>query len=150
MQKIVSVEGKGVSKSSELAEALTGKAQIVTVTLETFPYVIAKLGGGPNGAAMGPGGKIYVTNNGITAGSGEVLKLPIVLVCENNGYGEYTPFEAVAPASPESPRDRQGMHRRARRRGVRDGGDGRQAPRGARPQADRDDHVEQPVTAQLL
>lgn len=26
--------------------------------------VIAQLGGGPNGAAMGPGGKIYVTNNG--------------------------------------------------------------------------------------
>jgi gluconolactonase len=26
--------------------------------------VIATLGGGPNGAAMGPGGKIYVTNNG--------------------------------------------------------------------------------------
>jgi gluconolactonase len=27
-------------------------------------HVIAKLGGGPNGAAMGPNGKIYVTNNG--------------------------------------------------------------------------------------
>ena len=27
-------------------------------------HVIAKLGGGPNGAAMGPKGKIYVTNNG--------------------------------------------------------------------------------------
>src|SRR5207245_6253643 len=26
--------------------------------------VVAQLGGGPNGAAMGPGGKIYVTNNG--------------------------------------------------------------------------------------
>jgi gluconolactonase len=26
--------------------------------------VVAALGGGPNGAAMGPGGKIYVTNNG--------------------------------------------------------------------------------------
>ena len=26
--------------------------------------VVAMLGGGPNGAAMGPGGKIYVTNNG--------------------------------------------------------------------------------------
>jgi acetoin:2,6-dichlorophenolindophenol oxidoreductase subunit alpha len=25
----------------------------------------------------------------------KVLKLPLVLVCENNGYGEYTPFEAV-------------------------------------------------------
>jgi gluconolactonase len=27
-------------------------------------HVIAQLGGGPNGAALGPGGKIYVTNNG--------------------------------------------------------------------------------------
>lgn len=27
-------------------------------------HVIAHLGGGPNGAALGPGGKIYVTNNG--------------------------------------------------------------------------------------
>src|SRR5215831_19232907 len=27
-------------------------------------HVVAMLGGGPNGAAMGPGGKIYVTNNG--------------------------------------------------------------------------------------
>src|SRR5262249_17974817 len=27
-------------------------------------HVIAQLGGGPNGAAMGPGGRIYVTNNG--------------------------------------------------------------------------------------
>src|SRR5258708_35920849 len=27
-------------------------------------HVVAKLGGGPNGAAMGPGGKIYVCNNG--------------------------------------------------------------------------------------
>ena len=27
-------------------------------------HVVAKLGGGPNGAAMGPNGKIYVCNNG--------------------------------------------------------------------------------------
>ena len=25
----------------------------------------------------------------------QVLKLPVLLVCENNGYGEYTPFQAV-------------------------------------------------------
>jgi acetoin:2,6-dichlorophenolindophenol oxidoreductase subunit alpha len=25
----------------------------------------------------------------------QVLKLPLVLVCENNGYGEYTPFQSV-------------------------------------------------------
>src|SRR6187397_966234 len=27
-------------------------------------HIVAKLGGGPNGAAMGPNGKIYVCNNG--------------------------------------------------------------------------------------
>jgi gluconolactonase len=34
------------------------------VTPDGKIHVIAGLGGGPNGAAMGPGGKIYVTNNG--------------------------------------------------------------------------------------
>src|SRR5688500_12787025 len=34
------------------------------VTPDGKIHVIAKLGGGPNGAAMGPGGKMYVTNNG--------------------------------------------------------------------------------------
>ena len=34
------------------------------VTPDGKVQVIATLGGGPNGAAMGPGGKIYVTNNG--------------------------------------------------------------------------------------
>jgi gluconolactonase len=34
------------------------------VTPDGKVRVIATLGGGPNGAAMGPGGKIYVTNNG--------------------------------------------------------------------------------------
>jgi len=34
------------------------------VTPDGRVRVIAQLGGGPNGAAMGPGGKIYVTNNG--------------------------------------------------------------------------------------
>ena len=34
------------------------------VTPDGRVEVIADLGGGPNGAAMGPGGKIYVTNNG--------------------------------------------------------------------------------------
>ena len=40
---MASVEGKSGSKSSELAQALTGMAQIITVTLETFPHVIAKI-----------------------------------------------------------------------------------------------------------
>ena len=34
------------------------------VTPDGKVHVIATLGGGPNGAALGPGGKIYVTNNG--------------------------------------------------------------------------------------
>src|SRR2546428_1409404 len=34
------------------------------VTPDGKIHVVALLGGGPNGAAMGPGGKIYVTNNG--------------------------------------------------------------------------------------
>jgi gluconolactonase len=34
------------------------------VTADGRVDVIATLGGGPNGAALGPGGKIYVTNNG--------------------------------------------------------------------------------------
>ena len=34
------------------------------VTPDGRVQVIATLGGGPNGAAVGPGGKIYVTNNG--------------------------------------------------------------------------------------
>jgi len=34
------------------------------VTPDGTIHVVATLGGGPNGAAMGPGGKIFVTNNG--------------------------------------------------------------------------------------
>jgi len=34
------------------------------VTPDGRIHVVAKLGGGPNGAAPGPGGRIYVTNNG--------------------------------------------------------------------------------------
>ena len=34
------------------------------VTPDGKIHVVATVGGGPNGAAMGPGGKIYVTNNG--------------------------------------------------------------------------------------
>src|SRR5512145_65999 len=34
------------------------------VTPDGRVHVVATLGGGPNGAAVGPGGKVYVTNNG--------------------------------------------------------------------------------------
>jgi type I restriction enzyme R subunit len=40
---IVMVQGKRGSKSKELAGALTGHAKIITVTLETFPFVIELL-----------------------------------------------------------------------------------------------------------
>ena len=37
---------------------------LTRVARDGKPHVIADLGGGPNGAAIGPDGKIYVTNNG--------------------------------------------------------------------------------------
>ena len=37
---MVMVQGKKGSKSKELADALKGQAKIITVTLETFPFVI--------------------------------------------------------------------------------------------------------------
>jgi type I restriction enzyme, R subunit len=40
---IVTVQGKKGPKSAELADALTGHAKIVTVTLETFPFVIERI-----------------------------------------------------------------------------------------------------------
>lgn len=42
---------------------IAGEA-LTRVTPDGRKHVIARLGGGPNGAAMGPNGKIYVTNNG--------------------------------------------------------------------------------------
>jgi len=38
------VQGKKASKSKELADALKGQAKIITVTLETFPFVIELIG----------------------------------------------------------------------------------------------------------
>lgn len=40
---IVTVEGKGGAKSSELADALASSAQIVVTTLQTFPFVLAQI-----------------------------------------------------------------------------------------------------------
>ena len=40
------------------------RGTLTRVTPDGAQHVIADLGGGPNGAAMGPGGRIYVTNNG--------------------------------------------------------------------------------------
>ena len=38
--------------------------QLTRVLPDGTKEVVAKTGGGPNGAAMGPDGKIYVCNNG--------------------------------------------------------------------------------------
>ena len=46
----------------------------------------------------------------------KVLNLPLVLVCENNGYGEYTPFEAVTAG--RDPRARRGAWRCPPRRST--------------------------------
>ncbi len=40
------------------------RGTLTRVTPDGRVHVVAHLGGGPNGAAMGPGGRIYVTNNG--------------------------------------------------------------------------------------
>ncbi len=39
-------------------------ARLIRVLPDGEKQVVAELGGGPNGAAMGPGGKVYVCNNG--------------------------------------------------------------------------------------
>ena len=67
----------------------------------------------------------------------KVFELPVVFVCENNGYGEYTPFEAVTPggivpraAAIELPTtELDGMDVRAVR--DRGAGDRRACPRAA-------------------
>ncbi|MBM3346478.1 MAG: SMP-30/gluconolactonase/LRE family protein [Betaproteobacteria bacterium] len=41
-----------------------GRGTLTRVTAKGGRQVIATLGGGPNGAAMGPGGRVFVTNNG--------------------------------------------------------------------------------------
>ncbi|HEY2112248.1 MAG TPA: hypothetical protein VGH25_11030, partial [Dongiaceae bacterium] len=50
--------------------------------------IVAELGGGPNGAALGPDGQIYVTNNG---GPGWLVdaqgnSLPVGLADDNHGW----------------------------------------------------------------
>ena len=46
----------------------------------------------------------------------QVFRLPLVLVCENNGYGEYTPFEVGHRR--RDPRARRGHGRRPPRRST--------------------------------
>ena len=41
-----------------------------------------------------------------------MLELPVVFVCENNGYGEYTPMEAVTAGAIIAARGRDGAARR--------------------------------------
>src|SRR5690348_4770934 len=41
-----------------------GRGTLTRVKPDGKTQIVATLGGGPNGAAMGPGGKVYVCNNG--------------------------------------------------------------------------------------
>src|ERR1700741_2816392 len=51
------------AKADEVLPAIERRT-LSRVTPDGKIHVVATLGGGPNGAAMGPNGKIYVTNNG--------------------------------------------------------------------------------------
>ena len=55
----------------------------------------------------------------------QVLKLPLLLVCENNGYGEYTPFRTVTAGEirARGRRPRARAYPRGQRPGVRRGAD---------------------------
>ena len=77
----------------------------------------------------------------------KVLELPLVLVCENNGYGEYTPFRSVtageirarAEVMERAGRDDRRHERLDRARGRR--ARGRACPRGKRARLRRGAHV---------
>ena len=58
------------------------------VTPDGKIHVVATLGGGPNGAAMGPNGKIYVTNeDGVTS---VVRSGPKFEILAENDFEDYT------------------------------------------------------------
>ena len=77
----------------------------------------------------------------------QVFRLPIVLVCENNGYGEYTPFRSVTAGEIRARAEVMGVHRRDDRRDERvdraRGGPrrGRTCARGRRAGVRRGAHV---------
>jgi TPP-dependent pyruvate/acetoin dehydrogenase alpha subunit len=78
------------------ADRLIGCFGIVggSIAAATGVALALKRSGGVAVAAFGDG----ATNQGYffeCLNFCQVLTLPIVLLCENNGYGEYTPFEAV-------------------------------------------------------
>jgi len=41
-----------------------GRGTLTRISAQGKPSIVATLGGGPNGAALGPGGKVYICNNG--------------------------------------------------------------------------------------
>ena len=77
----------------------------------------------------------------------KVQRLPIVLVCENNGYGEYTPFQDVTAGALRARAEvMQVRGRDDRRDGGLDGARGRGprrrgGPRGRRAGVHRGDHL---------
>jgi gluconolactonase len=60
-------EGPVAMPDGSLVLVEIARQTLSRVTPEGKIHVVAALGGGPNGAAMGPAGKIYVTNNGGSA-----------------------------------------------------------------------------------
>ena len=57
-------EGPVAMPDGSLVLVEIARGTLSRVTPDGRVHVVATLGGGPNGAAVGPGGKIYVTNNG--------------------------------------------------------------------------------------
>jgi gluconolactonase len=46
-----------------------GAGRVTTVAAGEKPRTLAQVGGGPNGAAIGPDGAVYIANNGGSNGS---------------------------------------------------------------------------------
>ncbi len=57
-------EGPVVMPDGSIILVEIRRGTLTRVSAEGKVEIIAQLGGGPNGAALGPGGKIYVCNNG--------------------------------------------------------------------------------------
>jgi gluconolactonase len=57
-------EGPVVMPDGSVILVEIARQTLSRITPDGAVHVVATLGGGPNGAAVGPGGKIYVTNNG--------------------------------------------------------------------------------------
>lgn len=57
-------EGPVAMRDGSVLVVEMGRGTLTRVTAKGRRQVVATLGGGPNGAALGPGGKVYICNNG--------------------------------------------------------------------------------------